>query len=144
MWLTMCGLVWRKRDRMMSSHGRKCSQTAIIGMCMWIVSLYTKKYTDLGQALKFVFAVKPSISEIDENPKCAQLVICRIFFLHTPSNQSALSTRAGYIFVTAFSYKYILSDKKTYWEIHEVSFVCFWRQTVYVWVQYHKFPNSAP
>jgi len=47
---------------------------------MWIVSLYTIKDTDLGQALKFVFAVKPSICEIDENPKCAQLVIGRIFF----------------------------------------------------------------
>jgi hypothetical protein len=37
--------------------------------------LYPKIYTDLGQALKFEFTVKPSICETDENPKCAQLVI---------------------------------------------------------------------
>jgi hypothetical protein len=47
---------------------------------MWIVSLYSTKDTDLGQALKFVYTVKPSSCEIDENSKCAQLVIGRIFF----------------------------------------------------------------
>jgi hypothetical protein len=46
---------------------------------MWIVSVYTITDTDLSQAIEFVYTVKTRICETDENPKCAQLVMGRIF-----------------------------------------------------------------